>query len=845
MTEPVKTVAVTQQASSRAATFLNSLGVNTHLSWWDTSWGVGNGQWAGAESKVVAELTYLDVQNIRDSTPQGGVAAEMIDLGKDGYKFDLLQNINSGQVAVASDMTALAAMQAAAPGSIIAYEGANEYNSNSYMLNGQNSNGNMAWGAIDDQVSQAALKASPSLSGISYVAASTGSVAAAPVVTPYVSESNWHVYGGVGQQLKSNLASAVSAANATAPGKQVFITETGVSSAAASQSSWGTAGDEFTQGLIDTNAVLDDFNDGASKTYLYDLMDNNQAADLEDNFGLFNADGTPKAAAVDLHNLTTILADTGTTANSFATTPMTVSLTGLPATASDMVLEKSNGTHDLVLWNSGAIVWNTATNTEATPATSPVTVQLGGVYQTVKVYDPLVSSSPIQTLTQASSVSLSLSKDPLIVEVSGSPMPVVPVVPVAPAPTKLGSGPDTLIMQMSEDAWQGDAQFTISVDGKQVGGTQTVTASHALGQRQEFDVAGSWGTGSHQVSVDFLNDAWGGTATTDRNLYDNSATYDGTAVLTTPITQLWSGSEGFGFTSGSELDLAINEDAWKGDAQFTVSVDGTQVGGVETATTLRSSGTSETFALYGNWGTGAHTVSVDFLNDAYGGTAVTDRNLYVTGASFNGAAVKGAATTFMSQGTQSFSIPATVTTAAAPAASTASLVATPASAAAATSVVSPSVVKTYDFTDSSTHSLVTAAAATDVIKLGSGYSNLTTQGSDTLIGGSGSSTISALSGSLSLTGGSGSMTFMQGGAASSLSLGSGAALIDIVNGMAGGSLAISDFVQGRDYLHLSGYAGTGIKTEQLVQGSTQITLTDNTQIDLRNFVVSNGHSIFS
>ena len=60
MTEPVKTVAVTQQASSRAATFLNSLGVNTHLSWWDTSWGVGNGQWAGAESKVVAELTYLD-----------------------------------------------------------------------------------------------------------------------------------------------------------------------------------------------------------------------------------------------------------------------------------------------------------------------------------------------------------------------------------------------------------------------------------------------------------------------------------------------------------------------------------------------------------------------------------------------------------------------------------------------------------------------------------------------------------------------------------------------------------------------------------------------------------------
>ncbi len=824
---------------TRASSFIDSLGVNTHLSWWDTSWGVGDGQWAGAENKVVTELTYLGVQNLRDSTPQGGVATEMSDLGNDGYKFDLLQNVNNGQVSVSSDMTALETLEAAAPGSIVAYEGANEYNSNSYILNGQSSNGNMAWGAVDDQVSQAALLASPSLSAITYVAASTGSVSTAPVVAPYVDASNWHVYGGVGQQLKANLASAASAAKATAPSKRVFITETGISSAAVSQSTWGTAGDEYTQGLIDTNAVLDAYNDGASMTYLYDLMDNNQAADLEDNFGLFNADGTPKAAAVDLHNLTTILADTGTTAGTFATTPMTVSLIGLPGTASDMVLEKSNGTRDLTLWNSGATVWNTSANAEGTPAASIVTVQLGSVYQTVKVYDPLISSSPIQTLTEASTVSLSLSKDPLIVEVSGSSAPAVP------PPTKIGTGSDTLIMQMSEDAWQGNAQFTISVDGKQVGGTQTVVASHAADQNQEFDVAGSWGSGPHQVSVDFLNDAWGGTTTTDRNLYDNSAIYDGTTVLSKPITQLWSGSEGFGFTSGSVLDLYINEDAWKGNAQFTVSVDGTQVGGIETATTLRSSGTSEDFFLYGNWGTGSHTVSVDFLNDAYGGTAATDRNLYITSASFNGRAVNGATTTFMSQGTQSFSIPGTTSTTTATAASTAGLVGVQTPATVASAIGNVDTVKTYDFSDTSDHSLITAAANTDVIELGSGYSNVITQGTDTVVGGSGSSTISALSGSLSFTGGSGGMTFIQGGATSDLSLGTGAALIDIVQSMAGGSLTISDFVQGKDSIHLSSYAGTGIKMEQVIQGSTQITLTDNTQIDLRNFIIPNNHSIFS
>ena len=838
MTESSKVVSSAQQTTLRASSFVSSLGVNTHLGWWDTAWGVGNGQWAGAETKIVSEMSYLGVQNIRDSAPEGGVLQEMTDLGKDGYKFDLLQNVSNGQVALSSDMTALAALAAAAPGAILSYEGANEYNSNSYMLNGQNSNGNLAWGALDDQVSQAALRASSSLSKLSYVAASTGSVSSAPVVTPYVDASNWHVYAGTGQQLTSNLAAAVGSAAATATGKPVIITETGVSSAAASQSGWGTAGDEYTQGLIDTNAVLDDFRDGASQTYLYDLMDNNKAADLEDNFGLFNADGTPKAAATDLHNLTSILADTGATAGTFTTAAMNVSLSGLPAGASDMLLQKSSGTYDLVVWSGSATVWNTSTNTEATPAPSTVTVQLGGTYQTVKIYDPLVSSAPIQTLANTSSVSLSLVKDPLIVEVSGG------LVPAIPGPTKIGTGPDTLIMQMSEDAWQGDAQFTLSVDGKQVGGVQTVVASHAAGQTQEFDVAGSWGVGPHQVSVNFLNDAWGGTAATDRNLYDNSATFDGKTVLGAPITQLWNGPEGFSFTNGSELDLSVSEDAWKGNAQFTVAVDGVQQGGTYTATTAHSSGGSQTFAFYGNWGTGAHTVSVDFLNDAYGGTAATDRNLYVTGASYNNAAVKGAASTYWSAGTQSFQTPASAagTTATPAAAASASVQQTSAATATGSTAAVP---RTYDFSDSSNHSAITAATATDVIRLGGGYANLTTQGTDTIIAGSGSSTISALSGSLSVTGSSGGMTFIQGAAASSLSLGSGAALIDIVQGMAGGSLSVSDFMQGRDSIHLSGYAGTGIKLEQVVQGSTQITLTDDTRIDLRNFVATNGHSIFS
>jgi hypothetical protein len=80
---------------------------------------------------------------------------------------------------------------------------------------------------------------------------------------------------------------------------------------------------------------------------------------------------------------------------------------------------------------------------------------------------------------------------------------------------------------MSEDAYQGDAMFTVKVDGVSQGGTYTTTALHAAGQSQNFIFNGDWAPGSHKVTITFLNDDYGGTASTDRNLYLNDAVYDG------------------------------------------------------------------------------------------------------------------------------------------------------------------------------------------------------------------------------------------------------------------------------------------------------------------------------
>ncbi|MGE5539067.1 MAG: carbohydrate-binding domain-containing protein [Gemmatimonas sp.] len=220
---------------------------------------------------------------------------------------------------------------------------------------------------------------------------------------------------------------------------------------------------------------------------------------------------------------------------------------------------------------------------------------------------------------------------------------------------------NTLTVRLAEDAWNGDAQFTVDVDGVRIAGPTSVTTLHGAGF-QEFTYTGDYGAGPHTVAVHFINDAWGGTASTDRNLYVDGIIFDGTAYDgqtarndaanggpdsdptaaemringTTTFTNVVDGSSPPPPTSGSDtLVLHLSEDAWNGDAQFAVLLDGVQMGGPTAVTTAHGSGVQD-FTYTGNFGAGPHKVEVRFLNDAWGGTASTDRNLYVHGITFDG-----------------------------------------------------------------------------------------------------------------------------------------------------------------------------------------------------------------
>jgi len=222
--------------------------------------------------------------------------------------------------------------------------------------------------------------------------------------------------------------------------------------------------------------------------------------------------------------------------------------------------------------------------------------------------------------------------------------------PAPPSPAA-----DTLQLSLSEDAWQGDAQAVITVDGKAVGGTVTVTALHALGKSQAVTLTGSWGAGAHDVGVQFINDAWGGTAATDRNLYVDAVAFDGQASAA-PAASLYTNGTAHFATGASPLVLQLSEDAYQGDAQFTVALDGQALGPAQSVTALHGSGAVQDFAFGQAMAAGTHDVAVSFLNDAWGGTAATDRNLYVGAVIVNGTTAPGTAAALMSNSTQHFSV---------------------------------------------------------------------------------------------------------------------------------------------------------------------------------------------
>jgi hypothetical protein len=250
------------------------------------------------------------------------------------------------------------------------------------------------------------------------------------------------------------------------------------------------------------------------------------------------------------------------------------------------------------------------------------------------------------------------------------PLPPVGSVVVAPTPTPTPtpdpapalppatSKLDAIELKLAASSFKGDPKFQLQVDGKDVGGVQTVTVQKGAGW-QTFKFMADIADGGGKVSIKFLNDYYVA-GQGDRNLWFDKLLVNGKIVADTDMMMGRTGTYDFAVPAAlakpagtatalasastfaaqpapASVDTIVVKAAsqsWNGDAQFRLLADGKQIGAVQTVTTDAGQGW-QAFTFKADLADATKTLGIEFLNDAYGGVG-KDRNLHVDAIIVNG-----------------------------------------------------------------------------------------------------------------------------------------------------------------------------------------------------------------
>lgn len=369
-----------------ASTFIDSLGINTHIDF--NAYGYQN------LATVESSLEYLGVQNVRDSSESSADLTTWLQVSQaTGVKFD--DYMPEGSPTDMQNALNLVT-QLAKEGVLNMIEGGNEED-DAYAA----SLGNTLTYTAQFQQQVYALGQSLGLPvinmsfGAGWTAANNwiGDYGSVGDLSAYTNYANAHTYPNPGQSPDSAIQQINGDALLAAASRPVITTEIGWDNGTFSQSA-------VAQYVVD--AALDGIKDGDAMTYFYSLFD-----DSSGQFGLMNQDGTPKPAGTALHDLTTLLADTGANAASFTPGSLSFTLSGNESTDNTLLIQKSNGSDWLALWDE-------------TAGTHTVTLTLASTASQIVVFDPVTGTSSIASASNASTISVSLANDPLLIEIVGA-----------------------------------------------------------------------------------------------------------------------------------------------------------------------------------------------------------------------------------------------------------------------------------------------------------------------------------------------------------------------------------------------------------------------------------------
>jgi hypothetical protein len=323
----------------------------------------------------------------------------------------------------------------------------------------------------------------------------TGDYGTVGNLAAYADYANAHTYPGTGNPPLSAITALGSDAQLAAVGKPVITTEFGYYTNGSATDP--TAVTQTVQAKYLLDGLFDAYAQGDAKTYIYELLDEGGSS-AGGNFGLFTSSGTPKLAATAIHNVTSLLSDSG---GSFTPGTLGYSLTGTLSTDHSVLLEKSDGSFWLALWNEARLSGPTSP-TPISVANHTVTLSLANTASQVEIFDPLTGTGAIQTASNTGTVSISLPDHPILVEIvpgstsstgSGNPAPTPADIAInLPAAPTITHGTTTLLTGISiSDAWASTHAGSMALSVSDTAGTLAISNGSSTLTGQSVHLSGS------------------------------------------------------------------------------------------------------------------------------------------------------------------------------------------------------------------------------------------------------------------------------------------------------------------------------------------------------------------
>ena len=414
-----------EQKAVKAIDFLNSIGVNSAIS-----------KRGESLDKTIELMKYTGIRWIRAGYEGDIPDADFIKLHKEtGVKFSY------GLLSGGTDIARLlkGARKLDAVGALLAFEGSNEPNNWGFRYNGKEGGKNLTWLPIAQLQkdlytavkSDAILKKYPvwhlcengaqtNNVGLQFLKIPVGAGTLIPDGTKYADFATCHnyfshpshpglydnqtwnaadpgplckvdgLYGNYGKTWLKKHQGYTERELLTLPR---VTTETGVT--------LGNEINEEKQARLYLNLYLSQFKRNWSYTAVYLLRDRVDESGNQ-TFGFYKPDYSPRKSAIYLHNLTTILADKS---SKFNLRNMPFQITNQPETVHTLLLQKSNGKFELVVWG------------EKANGSEEVEIKLSKTYPFVKIYDPTKGTEAVQVLKNTGSVKLTTSDHPFVIEI--------------------------------------------------------------------------------------------------------------------------------------------------------------------------------------------------------------------------------------------------------------------------------------------------------------------------------------------------------------------------------------------------------------------------------------------